>query len=110
MPQSVLLLFLSGSFCFWGIREKGWVGWKKEEGKPQLGKQEANWFTWAARAAKMRNVHRRQAMKAWTSDSAAKHIPILKERGKNDNKINVFQRSLGSCQFGKQLFRDSLRQ
>lgn len=56
------------------------VGWKTEEGEPQLGKKEANWFTWAARAAKMRNVHGREAVKAWTSDSAAKHIPVLKER------------------------------
>lgn len=30
-------------------------------------------------------------MKAWTSDSAAKHIAVLKERGNNNNKINVFQ-------------------
>lgn len=60
-----------------------------EEGEP--GKKEANWFTWAARAAKMRNMHGREAMKAWTSDSAAKHIPVLKDRGNNNNKINVFQ-------------------
>lgn len=28
----------------------------------------------------MRNMHRREAMETWTSDSAAKHISILKER------------------------------
>lgn len=56
-----------------------WVGWKREE-EPQLGKKEVNRFTWAARAAQMRNMHRREAMETWTSDSAAKHISILKER------------------------------
>lgn len=49
-------------------------------GEPQLGKKETNCFTWAARAAQMRNMHRRKAMNIWTSDSAAKHIPILKKR------------------------------
>lgn len=74
LPKSVLLLFFSGSFS---SGEMGWVGWR--------GKKE-NSFTWAARAAQMRNMHRREAMKTWTSDSAAKHIPVLKEKAPRKKK------------------------
>lgn len=60
----------------------------------------------------MRNMHGWKAMKTWTSDSAAKHIPILKKRRQRESgrKKYVFQRSLGLCQFGKQSCRDLPRQ
>lgn len=68
------------------------VGGKREEGKPQLGKKEVIWFTWAAWAAQMRNMHGGKAMEAWTSDSATEHIPILEEKANYEKKIRFFQK------------------
>lgn len=36
----------------------------------------------------MRNMHGREAMKTWTSDSAANHIPILKDRRQQQQQQN----------------------
>lgn len=63
----------------------------EEGGEPQLGQKKVNWFTWAMRATEMRNMHWREAMKAWTSDSAAKHIAILKERCNQEKELMSFK-------------------
>lgn len=57
------------------------MGWGEEGGRrATAGKERGNLFTWAARAAQMRNMHGGQAVEAWTSDSAAEHISILEEK------------------------------
>lgn len=43
----------------------------------------------------MRNMHGREAMKTWASDSAANHIPILKERRQQQQKIKRLSKVSG---------------
>lgn len=43
----------------------------------------------------MRSMHGREAMKTWASDSAANHIPILKDRRQQQQKIKCLSRVTG---------------
>lgn len=49
----------------------------------------------------MRNMHGREAMETWTSDSTANHIPILKERRQQQQKIKCLSKVSGIMTVGE---------